>query len=213
MIGHDGDAANHQYDVHDFYDAIKAGNFPAVSFLKPPAFQDAHAGYSNPLDEQTFVVQVINFLQKSPEWKNTAVMIAYDDSDGWYDHQMSPIVNQSTGSNDALTGPGRCGDGRSALPGVDPGNEHAQGRCGFGPRLPMLAISPWAKVNYVDHSLTNQASIIRFIEDNWLSGRRLGRGSFDSISNSVTSMFDFKSAPRMRKLILNESTGEVVSGK
>jgi phospholipase C len=77
----------------------------------------------------------------------------------------------------------------------------------------MLAISPWAKVNYVDHSLTNQASIIRFIEDNWLSGRRLGRGSFDSISNSVTSMFDFKSAPRMRKLILNESTGEVVSGK
>ncbi|HXE12674.1 MAG TPA: alkaline phosphatase family protein [Bryobacteraceae bacterium] len=212
-IGHDGDAANHQYDVHDFYDAVKAGNFPAVSFLKPPAFQDGHAGYSNPLDEQTFVVQVINFLQKSPEWKDTAVMIAYDDSDGWYDHQMSPIVNQSTGSNDALTGPGQCGDGHHALPGVDAGNEHAQGRCGFGPRLPMLAISPWAKVNYVDHSLTNQASIIRFVEDNWLNGRRLGKGSFDSISGSITGMFDFKSKSRMRKLILNESTGEVVSGK
>ena len=47
-----------------------------------------------------------------------------------------------------------------------------------------------------------------FIEDNWLHGQRLGKGSFDSISNSITSMFDFGSAPRMDKLILDESTGE-----
>lgn len=206
-IGHD-DAANHQYDMHDFFDAVKAGNFPAVSFLKAPAYQDGHSGYSNPLDEQTFEVQVINFLQATPEWKDTAVVIAYDDSDGWYDHQMSPIVNQSSGSKDALTGPGSCGNGRSALPGVDAANAHAQGRCGFGPRLPMLVISPWARVNFVDHSLTNQASVIMFIEDNWLHGQRLGKGSFDSISNSITSMFDFGSAPRMDKLILDESTGE-----
>jgi phospholipase C len=208
-IGHSGDAANHEYDVHDFYDAVKAGNFPAVSFLKARAFQDGHAGYSNPLDEQTFLVQVTNFLQGTPEWKDTAVIIAYDDSDGWYDHQMGPIVNQSTGSRDALVGPGSCGDGRSALPGVDASNDHAQGRCGFGPRLPFLAISPWAKVNFVDHSLTNQASVITFIEDNWLNGKRLGKGSFDSISNSILGMFDFKSAPRMDKLLLNETTGEI----
>jgi phospholipase C len=210
-IGHSGDGANHQYDVHDFYDAIKIGNFPAVSFLKAPAYQNGHAGSSNPIDEQTFAVQVINFLQRRPEWKDTAVVIAYDDSDGWYDHQMSPILNQSTGSTDALTGPGSCGDGSSALPGVDASNLHAQGRCGFGPRLPMLVISPWARVNFVDHSLTNQASIITFIEDNWLQSKRLGKGSFDGISNSITGMFDFQSAPRLSKLILNESTGEVVS--
>ena len=166
-------------------------------------------GYSNPLDEQTFLVQVTNFLQSTPEWKDTAIIIAYDDSDGWYDHQMGPIVNQSTGSRDALVGPGSCGDGRSALPGVDASNDHAQGRCGFGPRLPFLAISPWAKVNFVDHSLTNQASVITFIEDNWLNGKRLGKGSFDSISNSILGMFDFKSAPRMDKLLLNETTGEI----
>jgi phospholipase C len=211
LIGHSGDAANHQYDMHDFYDAIKVGNFPAVSFLKAPAYQDGHAGYSNPLDEQTFAVQVINFLQRRPEWKDTAVVIAYDDSDGWYDHQMSPIVNQSSGSRDALTGPGSCGDGASALPGVDASNAHAQGRCGFGPRLPMLAISPWARVNFVDHSLTNQASIITFIEDNWLHGKRLGKGSFDGISNSITGMFDFQSAPRLGKLFLNETTGTIRS--
>jgi phospholipase C len=212
-IGHADDGANHQYDIHDFYDAVKAGNFPAVSFLKEPSYQDGHAGYSNPLDEQTFTVQILNFLQKRPEWKDTAVVIAYDDSDGWYDHQMGPIVNQSTGSRDALTGPGACGDGSTALPGVDPANTHAQGRCGVGPRLPLLLISPWAKVNFVDHSLTNQASILTFIEDNWLHGKRLGQGSFDSISNSIVDMFDFESRPRMAKLILKEDTGEVESSR
>jgi len=208
-IGHNEDAVNHQYDVHDFYDAVKAGNFPAVSFLKAPAYQDGHAGYSNPLDEQTFIVEVMNFLQGVPEWKDTAVIVAYDDSDGWYDHQMGPVINQSSGSTDALTGPGSCGDGASALPGVDPANTHAQGRCGFGPRLPLLALSPWAKVNFVDHAVTNQASIIVFIEDNWLHGKRLGRGSFDSISDPITGMFDFSRPPRMKKLLLNSKTGEV----
>ena len=80
------DGANHQYDTHDFFDAVNAGNFPAVVFLKAPGFQDGHAGYSDPLDEQTFIVNTINFLQKQRDWESTAVVIAYDDSDGWYDH-------------------------------------------------------------------------------------------------------------------------------
>jgi phospholipase C len=75
----------------------------------------------------------------------------------------------------------------------------------------MLVISPWARENYADHSLTNQASILVFIEDNWLHGRRLGKGSFDGISNSITGMFNFDGAPRMRKLILNGNTGEIAS--
>ncbi len=103
------DAANHQYDMHDFYDAILAGNYPAVSFLKAPGYQDGHAGYSDPLDEQAFIVHVINFLQANADWAHTAVVISYDDSDGWYDHQMGPIVNQSTSAADALTGAGACG--------------------------------------------------------------------------------------------------------
>ena len=130
------DAANHQYDINDFFKAVKKGDFPAVSFLKAQAYQDGHAGYSDPLDEQTFVVNVINAVQKSPDWDDTAVVIAYDDSDGWYDHQMGPIVNQSTSPADTLTGTGACGDGSTALPGADSGNLHAQGRCGYGPRLP-----------------------------------------------------------------------------
>jgi phospholipase C len=75
-IGHNG-PANHGYDLHDFYDAVNAGNFRAVSFIKAQAFQDGHAGYSDPLDEQTFLVTLINFLEKQPTWKSTAVIVMY----------------------------------------------------------------------------------------------------------------------------------------
>src|SRR5580658_1495093 len=213
-IGHAGDAGNHQYDTQDFFDAVSAGNFPAVSYLKAPGFQDAHAGYSDPLDEQTFVVTVINFLQKQRDWSSTAVVIAYDDSDGWYDHQIGAIVNQSSTDADALTGTGQCGAStQTALSGPS-GAAHAQGRCGHGPRLPLLVISPLAKRNYVDHKLTDQTSILRFIEDNWLGGERIGQGSFDALAGSIDTMFDFSHpAPLFgSEYILNPSTGEVESG-
>ena len=210
-IGLNGDQANHQYDTHDFFEAVEAGNFPAVSFLKAPGYQDAHAGYSDPLDEQTFVVKTINFLQQQRDWNSTAVFIAYDDSDGWYDHQLGQIVNQSTTAADALTGPGACGNGTdSALAG--PSAAHAQGRCGYGPRLPLQLISPYAKQNYVDHTMTDQTSIIRFVEDNWLEGQRIGNGSFDALAGSVNSMFDFSHRGNDRPFFLDESTGEPANG-
>ena len=211
LIGHNGDAANHQYDIDDFYAAVLAGNFPAVSFLKAPGYEDGHAGYSDPLDEQKFIVDVINFLQSQPDWSSTAVVISYDDSDGWYDHQIGPIINQSTSASDALTGSGACGNGANALPGLD-GNPHAQGRCGYGPRLPLMVISPLAKHNFVDHTVTDQSSTIRFIEDNWLGGERIGSGSFDGLANSIAQMFDFNQHPDNDLFILNDTTGEVVFG-
>jgi phospholipase C len=206
MIGFT-DQANHQYDIDDFFTAVKAGNMPAVSYLKAPGYQDAHAGYSDPLDEQTFVVDTINILMKSPEWDSTAVVIAYDDSDGWYDHQMSPIVNQSQTAMDALTGPGQCGSSaNTALDGSDAG--HVQGRCGYGPRLPLLVISPWARRNYVDHTITDQSSILRFVEDNWLGSQRI-TGSFDALAGTLDGMFSFKEKSNDGLYLLNDSTGLV----
>lgn len=210
-IGWSGDPANHDYDVEDFFAAVSAGNFPAVSFLKAIAIQDAHPGNSDPLDEQQFVVRVANFLQAQPEWANTALVVLYDDSDGWYDHQLGQIVNSSKSSADALTGPGTCGSGVNALPGLNPATAHAQGRCGYGPRQPLLVISPWSKRNFVDHSVTDQTSVLRFIEDNWLGGERIGNGSFDAIANSISSMFDFHQIVSNDLFILNENTGEPVS--
>jgi phospholipase C len=205
------DAANHQYDTDDFFAAVRGGNFPAVSFLKAPGYQDGHAGYSDPLDEQTFIANTINFLEAQPDWDSTAVVIAYDDSDGWYDHVLGQIVNQSATAADALSGPGLCGSGNGALPGINPATQHAQGRCGYGPRLPLMVVSPWSKRNFVDHTMTDQSSVLRFIEDNWLGGERIGQGSFDTIANPINNMFDFTKEQSGGKFLVDPGNGTVVS--
>ncbi len=208
-IGH-GDQANHQYDLEDFFAAVKAGHFPQVSFLKASAYRDGHAGYSDPLDEQQFLVRTVNFIEQQPDWNTTAIIIAWDDSDGWYDHVFSPQVNGSSGSEDALTAPGVCGSGTPRLAGIAADNPHAEGRCGYGPRLPLLVISPWARANFVAHNLTDQTSILRLIEDTFLHGGRIGQGSFDAISGSLDPMFDFSGArPHNReRLLLDPAAGE-----
>ncbi len=201
------DAANHEYDLADFYAAVSAGNFPAVNFIKAQAYQDGHAGYSDPLDEQKFIVHLINFLEGQPEWSTTAIVVMYDDSDGWYDHQLGQIVNQSQTSADALNGPGFCGKAAPMLAG--PTGPNAQGRCGYGPRQPLLVIAPYAKHNFVDHTMTDQTSVLRFIEDNWLGGQRIGQGSYDAIASPLDHMFDFRQNIQNDLVILNENTGEV----
>ena len=68
-------------------------------------------------------------------------------------------------------------------------------------------ISPYAKQNYVDHTVTDQTSILRFIEDNWLDGQRI-TGSFDNLAGRLNTMFDFRD-PDTTPYILDSSTGLV----
>jgi phospholipase C len=194
------DQANHQYDLTDFDAALSAGNLPAVSFLKAAAYQDGHPGNSDPLDEQQFVVSEINKLQKSKDWSSTAVIIAYDDSDGWYDHVTPPIVN---GSTDPANDQALCAPTKKTKP-----LRGYLDRCGYGPRQPLLVISPYSKTNFVDHSVTNQASILRFIEDNWKTGR-IGDGSFDASAGKLTNMFNFHQKPNTKPVLLDPKTGAV----
>jgi phospholipase C len=241
QIGY-SDQANHQYDINDFFAALAVGNLPAVSYIKPPKYQNAHPGNSDPLLEQVFVVNLLNTLQKSPFWRDTAVIINYDDSDGWYDHVIGPIINHSmnsagadnsdTDANDsfipnlplsASTTPaspssiptsGVCGPAPVGAPA-------GAGRCGYGPRLPFMVISPWAKTNYIDHTVTDQTSSLRFIEINWdlgfidgstaLSpGQPLGSFSFDQFAGSILGMFDFDDRPNLTPLFLDPLTGTIV---
>ncbi|MEU6194751.1 alkaline phosphatase family protein [Streptomyces sp. NPDC047061] len=196
-IGHNGQA-NHNYDLTDFTAAAKAGKLPAVSFLKAGEYQDGHAGYSDPTDEQHFLVNEINAVQSSPQWKSTAIVIAYDDSDGWYDHAYAKPRNGSTdstvGSNGKALDSAACQAGPAATGGY-------ADRCGPGTRQPLLVISPYSKVNKVDHTQTDQSSITRFIEDNWRTGR-VGDHSFDATAGSLTNMFDFKH-PNDKQVLLN----------
>jgi phospholipase C len=195
------DQANHQYDLSLFLSAITNGNLPSVSFVKAKKFQNGHPGNSTPLDEQTWLATAVNAIENSKYWDDTAIFITYDDSDGWYDHQMDTVVNQSDSpTDDYLSAPGACGTTPTG---------GAPGRCGYGPRLPLIVISRYARSNYIDHRMTDQSSVIRFIEDNWNLGR-LGGDSSDAKAGSLFGMFDFDH-PNAPMITLDPSTGQVAS--
>jgi phospholipase C len=201
------DQANHQYDTANFFQALNAGNLPAVSLIKAPYLYNGHPGNSDPTMEQVWITQVVNAVMQSPQWASTAIIIAYDDSDGWYDHVTGPIVSPSnvtiTGqaaAYDNLGGVGNCGTPQT---GANPA------RCGHGPRLPLLVISPYANSNYVDHTLTDQTSIINFIESNWglgyIDGPTApgnGQASFDRNAGSLNGLFNFNVSPNTAPVLL-----------
>jgi phospholipase C len=219
---------NHNYDMSDFDQLVTAisnhelpaSALPAVSFLKAPGYQDGHAAYSDPQDEQEFVAHTINEIMNTPDWRHTAIVVNYDDSDGWYDHAYPGVFNPSLSPADNLTGTtfslptsGQCGP----KPQTSAPLAGEQGRCGFGPRLPMMVISPYARSNYVDHNLSNQASTINFVEYNWhLPGIA---GSFDQAQGKVdkanhvpfdlAGMFEFDSKSNPA-LPLNPVSGQPV---
>ncbi len=212
VIGTSADRANHQYGLDAFAAALMGqggATLPAVTFIKAPSSETGHPQKSDPLNEQEFVVTTINALMQSPYWHDMAIVLTYDDSDGWYDHVMPPIVNQSNdGTVDSI-----CG-GVTLAPGA------YNDRCGYGSRLPLVVVSPFAKSNYVDHAVTDLTSILRFIEDNWSLGRidgptpaSTGQASFDAIAGSLAGLFDFASPANLKQLTLNPTTGAVVSYK
>ena len=73
----------------------------------------------------------------------------------------------------------------------------------------MLVVSPYSKDNFVDNTLTDQSSVVRFIEDNWNLGR-LGDQSFDALAGSILNMFNFNGTPAPA-LFLDPQTGSVVN--
>jgi phospholipase C len=201
------DQANHEYDLSLFGDALNGtggATLPAVSYLKAPESEDGHPGYSDPLDEQKFIVNEVNAIEESKYWPSTAIVITYDDSDGWYDHQAPTIIS---GSNDPTEDAAIC---TSVAVTVGTTND----RCGYSQRLPFVVISPYTKANYVSNNETDTASVVKFIEDNWLHGKRIPN-SFDATSGSLDApggLLDFHGLPNFRPVILNPTTGAVVYG-
>jgi len=201
------DQANHQYDMSYFADALNGtggAQLPAVSYLKPPAYENGHPGNSDPTDEQHFLVNTINQIEESKYWSSTAIVITYDDSDGWYDSAVPPVVN---GSHDSATDTAIC-TGKPVILGS------YNDRCGYGQRLPFFVISPYTRENYVSGNLTDTTSVVSFIEDNWLRGERIS-GSYDAISGSLDGpggLLDFNVKPHFQPVILDPATGAVVSG-
>jgi phospholipase C len=107
-----------------------------------------------------------------------------------------------------VNGTSTCNVAGTSKPAVGVSGQTVNGRCGPGTRIPFIVISPYAKANFVDDTQINQSSVVKFIEDNWLGGQRIGQGSNDATDGSIMSMFDFtQNVTTPRTLFLDGNSG------
>jgi phospholipase C len=90
--GTDGSPAKaaHLQDETNFYSDVKNGTLPSVSFIKPLGVNNEHPGYADLIDGQNHVANLVKAIQDSPYWKNTAIIITYDEYGGHWDHVAPP---------------------------------------------------------------------------------------------------------------------------
>jgi phospholipase C len=136
----DGKYNNNLKDYNNFAQDVENGTLPQVSFVKGGYGDDEHPGTGNQStpSAEDFTVKTINQIMNSPSWKDTAIIVTYDEGGGFYDHISPPDAVKS-----------------------------ADGMVGDSTRVPCLVISPYAKENYVSHVQYDHTSILKFIEWNY----------------------------------------------
>jgi phospholipase C len=77
----------------NFFAAARSGRLPAVSWVVPNLRYSDHAEDSLVGDGQFWVTSLINAIMRGPDWKSTAIFLAWDDWGGFYDHVAPPTVD------------------------------------------------------------------------------------------------------------------------
>jgi acid phosphatase len=92
----DGTAAKatHLKDENIFFSDAAQGTLPAVSFIKPLGPDNEHPGYATLLQGQQHVARIVRAIQNSSAWKDTAIIITYDENGGRYDHVAPPKADK-----------------------------------------------------------------------------------------------------------------------
>ncbi len=151
--------AQHLRDEKEFMAALKGTNtLPQVSFVKPLGPDNEHPGYANITRGDQHAADLVKAIQDSSYWKDTAIIITYDEHGGSWDDVAPPKVD----------------------------------RWGPGVRVPTLIISPYAKKSFVDKTVYDTTSILKFIENNW---ELQPLGDRDAKVNDLTNAFDFTQKP------------------
>ncbi|HLJ02919.1 MAG TPA: alkaline phosphatase family protein [Solirubrobacteraceae bacterium] len=164
--------------ISRFYADAAAGRLPQVSILDPDYNTTSE---ENPQDIQVgerFVASVCHALMRSPNWKNTALFLTYDEHGGYYDHVPPPRAIKP----DSIAPRTASGD----APG-------AYDRYGF--RVPLIVVSPWARARHVSRVVQDHTSILAFIERKWNLPAMTWR---DANADPMLDYFDFR-APAFAK--------------
>ena len=92
----DGTAAKaaHLKDETDFITAAQNGTLPAVSFVKPLGTENEHPGYTDIVDGENHIIQLINAVRNGPNWKDAVIIVTYDENGGFHDHVAPPKLDR-----------------------------------------------------------------------------------------------------------------------
>lgn len=172
--------------ISEYLSDVQAGTLPAVSFIESGyvSNRDEHPNpQSNVQTGAGYVASLINALMASPSWKDSAFILTYDESGGFYDH----VPPQSTVNPDGMSPVDlQPGDVCTSGSGLD---------CDFnytGYRVPLIVVSPFAKKNYVSHTVADYTAILKLIEVRFQVPSLTQR---DAAQMDMTEFFDFQNVP------------------
>jgi len=169
---------------------VQSNQLPQVSWIVAPEAYSEHPNW--PANYGAWYVdQVLQILTSNPDvWSKTALLINYDENDGFFDH-MSPPFAPSSSANGLST----VDTTNEIYPGGNNG-KYAAGPYGLGPRVPMLVVSPWSKGGWVCSEVFDHTSVIQFIEARFGHGHKLSEPNITpwrrAVCGDLTSAFNFK---------------------
>jgi phospholipase C len=173
-------AQDHLKTMDDYFTDAAAGTLPEFAFIDPnigregPVNDDEHPPSIAQIG-QHLAAKVIDSLEKSPNWGDSALFLTYDEHGGLYDHVPPPKA---------------CPPDDSPVK-LKPGDPDAKFDR-YGVRVPMMVVSPYAKKHFVSHHTYDHTSIVRFVEARFVMPALSGR---DANAEAPWEMFDFESPP------------------
>jgi phospholipase C len=171
---------------------VASGQLPSVSWIAAPEAYTEHpawpAGYG-----AFYTAGVLNALTSNPEvWSKTALLINWDENDGFFDHLIGPYPNVGTlAGQSTVPLDNELFGGKAGTPG---GSNGVVGPYGLGVRVPLLVVSPWSKGGWVCSEVFDHTSLIRFIEARFGVNEPNITPWRRAVCGDLTSAFDFKRA-------------------
>jgi len=164
-----GQGKNTKHVLADFIADVEAGELPAVSWIVAPYGYSEHPA-ARPVDGAAYTQTVLEAIWSDPKlWRNTVVLITYDENDGFYDHLVPPAAPAGTAAEFV--------DG---LP------------IGLGPRVPLTVVSPWSRGGWVNSAVSDHTSVLRFLE-RWTGVKEPNISDWRrAVCSDLTGAFDFK---------------------
>jgi len=161
--------------IDQFFVDAAAGNLPSFCLVEPDY---DHSSEEDPQDIQfgdQFMGKVVNAVMSSPNWPKTMLIWNYDEHGGYYDHVPPPAAIPPD----------------DIPPNLKPGDPPGQfDRYGF--RVPAGVVSPYARKDFVSHTVYDHTSVLKTVEEKWNLPALTRR---DANANGMFDMLDLKSRP------------------